>query len=108
MIRRIMPFLMLVAFVLAPFAPMAHAMPSGSREPAAATGHCAGMELPQDHKSGKAGLELCCQLACAVVAPAPAEPIQTFLVPALGPGFTTLSVLAGLHTGADPPPPKAS
>ena len=100
--------MLLAAFVLTPFAPMAHAaMPPGLHQPMA--GHCAGMSLPQDHKSGgKANLELCCQLACAIVAPMPAPLRETLAAPAPAPAFPLLSLRSGLHPGAEPPPPKAS
>ncbi len=107
-LRRLLPFLMLAALVLAPFGRMgiaeAKAMPH--HMPDATASHCAGQPMPDGDEGGRMAVD--CMIACAAMAPAAAlpsaPPAAREAAPAAGPNF----ILAGIRPEADPPPPRPS
>lgn len=106
-LRRLLPFLVLIALVMAPFGRMnvaeAKAMPHDM--PSAMASHC-GQPMPDGDKSSPVAID--CMIACAAMAPA-AAPVFTPLpaaeaAPVAIPSF----LLAGIQPEADPPPPRFS
>jgi hypothetical protein len=106
--RRLLPFLVLLALVLAPFGRMgaaeAKAMPH--RMPAAMAAHCSGQPMPDSDKGRRVSID--CMIACAAMAPA-AAPILVPPPAAEAAPVATLALLAtGLRPEAEPPPPRFS
>jgi len=108
-LRRLLPFLMLVALATAPFGRMAAAEAKAMPHPGTMTmaGHCAGQPQPdQDHHSGPGSID--CMIACAAMAPATAPdfvpPVQALTEPVA----PSAVILAGIRPEAEPPPPRFS
>ena len=107
-LRRLLPFLVLLALAFAPFGRMdmadAKAMPH--HMPSAMASHCAGQPTPDGDEGGRVAID--CMIACAVMTPA-ATP---FLVPPpaaqAAPVALSVSLAAGIRPEAEPPPPRPS
>lgn len=106
--RSILRFLVLLAFVVAPFGRIgiAQAMAMPHQMTPAMAAHCAGQPIPDQDKDE--GVAIDCMIACAAMAP----PLASFPAPppeaAPAPAAVPLSLRPGLDPGADPPPPRIS
>ena len=105
-LRRLLPFLMLLALATAPFGRMAAAEAMPHHAPMAMAGHCAGRPQP-DRDRHPASID--CMIACAAMAPAAAA--LDFVPPPVAhtePVALPALVLAGIRPKAEPPPPRVS
>ena len=103
-LRRLLPLLVLLALVIAPFGRVAvaeaktipHPMPS------AMASHCPGQPMPDGDKGGRVAID--CMIACAAMASAAAPflapPPAAEAAPVAIPSFLP----AGIRPEADPPP----
>lgn len=107
-LRRLLPLLVLVALVLAPFGRMgvaeAKAMPRHAVS--AMTAHCPDMPLPDG--GGDNGMTIDCMMACATMAAAaaplvPPPQAEEAVVTAL-----PFTFFPGIRPEAEPPPPRFS
>jgi hypothetical protein len=97
--RRFVQILLVVILVLSPFGRI------GAAHGTLVAGHCAGAPAPHHGKAQQDGVD--CMIACAAIAPTPAalDCAPPVLARAAHPARPD-SFHAGLHLGADPPPPR--
>ena len=107
-LRRLLPLLVLLALLFAPFGRMAAAEAMTMPHPAAAAmaGHCQDMPAPAGDRSGQAAFD--CLTACAVMTSAAAPALAAEAPLRAMPSSSALPAISGLHPAADPPPPRLS
>ena len=106
-LRRLLPFLTLLALMLAPLgrpgvaeaAAPAHAM-------ATMPSHCSDMPAPS--KNEPAGMAIDCMMACAAVTPPTAAALPAAMAGVAAPEAVPPSAYVGITPGSDPPPPRLS
>lgn len=106
-LRRLLPFLTLLALMLAPLgrpgvaeaAVPAHAM-------ATMPSHCSDTQMPADHEP--AGMAIDCMMVCAAVTPAAATDLPVTIAGIAAPDAVPPSAYVGITPGSDPPPPRLS
>ena len=107
-LRRLLPYLVLLALVMAPFGRIgvaqAKAMPHHAAS--AMASHCPGQPMPDGDKSGRMAAD--CMIACAAMAPAPAFFLAPPAAAEAAPVPMRAFSLAGIRPEADPPPPRFS
>ena len=107
MLRRLLPFLTVLALMLAPLgragvaeaAVPAHAL-------AAMPSHCSDMPMPVDHEP--AGTAIDCMMVCAAVTPPAAAALPVAIAGIAAPEAVPPSAFVGITPGSDPPPPRLS
>jgi len=98
-IRRFVQILLVATLVLSPFGRLGLGAAHGM------AGHCAGAPAPHHGKAQQDGVD--CTIACAAIAPTPAaQDLAPPDVASASPPARPDSFHPGLHSGADPPPPR--
>lgn len=104
---RLLPFLVLLALLVAPFGRIGVAEAASSPHhgaPMVMAGHCEEMPSQDDAKPGKA---IDCMIACAAIAPAAAPFVRAQEVTVDAPAPLPLFSFTGIQPEAEPPPPRA-
>jgi hypothetical protein len=97
--RRLVQILLVFILILSPFGRM------GAAHGTEMAGHCAGAPAPHHGKGQQDAVD--CTIACAAIAPTPAAlDLAPPDVAQVSHPVRPDSFHAGLHTGADPPPPR--
>lgn len=102
---RLLPLLMLLALLVAPFGRIGLAEAAAPEAaPMAMTGHCE--DRPDSGKAGPGAID--CMIACAAMAPATAPEFSRMLVAVDPQPPLPRPSLTGRQPEADPPPPRFS
>ena len=110
-LRRLLPLLILLALLVAPFGRIAaaEAMMVPQQPMAAMAGHCDDMAMPAQHhgdRTHKASID--CLVACAAMTTAEGVSLAQGVAVISLPAQFALPQFSGLHPEADPPPPRLS
>jgi hypothetical protein len=107
-LRRLLPLVILLALVFAPFGRIAaaEAMAVSHHQPMATAGRCADMPMPADDTADKRAVD--CMIACAVIAQLGSPALAATSTVAVPPAPVVHATFRGLHPEAEPPPPRFS
>ncbi|HEX8641243.1 MAG TPA: hypothetical protein VF704_08805 [Allosphingosinicella sp.] len=105
---RLLPLLVMLALLFAPFGRVAaaEAMAAPAHHAMAAAGHCDKMPVPDDPDSDTAAVD--CAMACAAVAPPAAPALAPAPLPVRPGSATFFATFSGVTPASDPPPPRLS
>jgi len=103
LVRRLMPFLVLLALLVAPFGRQAAQAAVYPGAMSAMAGHCDPAPRPAPAQGGS----IDCMIACAATPAVDAMDVPVLLpLPPAAPVAGMIAPIAGLHPAAEPPPPR--
>ena len=106
-LRRLLPFLTLLALMLAPLGrPGVAGAAAPAHDMAAMPSHCSDMPAPADREPAEMAID--CMMACAAVAPPAAAALAMAISGIAAPEAVPPSAYVGITPGSDPPPPRLS